>query len=80
MKKENFFDDDNEYNYNNDIDKILNEDDEDIKNIEKGLEEENKNKNEKPSAKQILENVLNKIEFKNEQLVYQNSKFKKQKK
>ena len=80
MKKENFFDDDNEYNYNNDIDKILNEEDEDIKNIEKGLEEENKNKNEKPSAKQILENVLNKIEFKNEQLVYQNSKFKKYKK
>ena len=80
MKKENFFDDDNEYNYNNDIDKIINEEDEDIKNIEKGLEEENKNKNEKPSAKQILENVLNKIEFKNEQLVYQNSKFKKQKK
>ena len=80
MKKENFFDDDNEYNYNNDIDKIINEEDEDIKNIEKGLEEENKNKNEKPSAKQILENVLNKIEFKNEQLVYQNSKFKKYKK
>jgi hypothetical protein len=83
MKKENFFDDNNEeYNYNNDIDKILNEEDEDIKEIEKGLNDNNNNNNnyEKPSAKQILENVLNKIEFKNQQLIYQNPQFKKIKK
>ena len=84
MKKENFFDNNNEeYNYNNDIDKILNEEDEDIKEIEKGLNNDNNNNNnnyEKPSAKQILENVLNKIEFKNQQLIYQNPQFKKIKK